>query len=473
LLSGLEAVEIKYSYLIKRNEIFRLDSDFFKKQYLHEENSILNKEHGELKKFTKDIKSFGAYSLNNFIEYQEKGIPFIRGLNLKNGIIDFSDVIYINVDAHKLLWKSEIKPETVLLSMSGTIGDVAFCHASYDFPMNSNQDIAKIRLDDNKINPYFIYVFLLTSFGKNEIIREGRGSVQQHVFLSQIEKLLIPVLSNNFQLDIETLIKLSHKKLEQSKEDYQQAETLLLTELDLLNFKPSTENIAIKSFSESFGNSGRLDGEYYQPKYDEIEDKIRSYKGGYGSLEKICSLKDRNHKPEDKKHHQYIELSNIGNTGDITGFTHELGKDLPSRARRVVVKGDVVVSSVEGSLEKIALVTQEFDKSFCSTGFYVISSNIINPETLLVLLKNKIMKQLLKHVCSGTILTAINKDEFLKINLPIIDKNIQVQITEKIIASFKLKAESKQLLDLAKQAVETAIEQDEAAAIKLIEAYEV
>jgi restriction endonuclease S subunit len=79
------------------------------------------------------------------------------------------------------------------------------------------------------------------------------------------------------------------------------------------------------------------------------------------------------------------------------------------------------------------------------------------------------MQNVLKQNCSGTILTAINKDEFYKIPIPIVDKMIQNKIKEKIVYSFVLKKQSEQLLEAAKRAVEIAIEEDEQAAMKYIE----
>ena len=40
---------------------------------------------------------------------------------------------------------------------------------------------------------------------------------------------------------------------------------------------------------ESFLSSGRLDAEYYQPKYEEIEETITNYANGFYKLAKICS----------------------------------------------------------------------------------------------------------------------------------------------------------------------------------------
>jgi type I restriction enzyme, S subunit len=115
------------------------------------------------------------------------------------------------------------------------------------------------------------------------------------------------------------------------------------------------------------------------------------------------------------------------------------------------------------------LIDNEYNQALCSTGFHVISSKTINPETLLVLLKSIIGQMQLKKGCSGTILTAINKDEFRKVVVPILPQEIQEEIRQKITESFALRRQSKHLLECAKRAVEIAIEQDEQAAIDWLE----
>ncbi len=72
----------------------------------------------------------------------------------------------------------------------------------------------------------------------------------------------------------------------------------------------------------------------------------------------------------------------------------------------------------------------------------------------------------MKQRCSGTILTAINKEDFITIPIPNPKINLQ---TQQIQQSFKLREQSKQLLETAKKAVEIAIEEDEGKAIKFIE----
>lgn len=129
---------------------------------------------------------------------------------------------------------------------------------------------------------------------------------------------------------------------------------------------------------------------------------------------------------------------------------------------------DVIVSSIEGSLDSCALIPKDYNGSLCSTGFYVIRSSFFNPETLLVLFKSKPIQMLMKKGCSGTILTAISKNELEKIPLPLITEDVQEQIAQKVQQSFYLRNESKRLLNVSKTAVEIAINEGEDAAMEYL-----
>ena len=119
------------------------------------------------------------------------------------------------------------------------------------------------------------------------------------------------------------------------------------------------------------------------------------------------------------------------------------------------------ISSIEGSLQSCALITDELDGAICSAGFYVVDSDKFNSETLLVLFKSEPIQALMKQRCSGTILTAIPKGEFLSMPLPEIDTAIQNEIAQKIQQSFALRRDAEKLIGIAVKAVEIAIEEQE------------
>lgn len=445
----------------------RLDAEYYQPYFLEIEKTIKKKPWDFLSNLRESIKSFGAYSLCNQVNYRESGIPFLRCKDIKRGHIDFSDVLFIDEDTNKLLWKSQVFPNTVLFTMSGTVGNSAVASEDFNYPINSNQDIAKI-ITNEKISPYTLSIFLQSKYGKGQTDRLPIGSVQQHIFLWQLDRLVIPSFGEKFEKLIEKSYKLSTKCRASAISELDQAQDILLSNLGLRNWKPGHRLSFVKNFSDT-EDANRFDAEYFQPKYDVIIEAIRGYSYGSETAEKMLKIHDKNFNPQKNDDYIYIELANIGGFGEISDATLSKGRDLPSRARRKVSSGDVIVSSVEGSLSSVSLITEEYDNALCSTGFYVITSPKINSETLFILMKNVVCQMQLKKGCSGTILTAINKEEFQKMILPVLDDPIQNSIKEKVQNSFKLRLQSQKFLDFAIMAVEMAVENEEKTAINWLE----
>ena len=338
--------------------------------------------------------------------------------------------------------------------------DIVF--ASYLVRMNPDPEI---------VTPEYLTAFLNTKYGIIDIKRRARHSINQsNVNLEEVKRIEIPLLCSQLQNGITSSFNKAVDSIQASEKIYNEAQTLLLSELGLANWQPKHKLTFEKNFSDT-ESAGRFDADYFQPKYDKIANAIKSYSGqdNWDTLENLVQLKDTNFNPDVETEYKYIELSNIGSSGEITGCMVEQGQDLPTRARRKVAAGDVIVSSVEGSLDSIALITEEYDNALCSTGFHVVQSDVLNSEVLLVLLKSIVGQLQLKKGCSGTILTAINKDEFSKIAVPKIREDKQTEIQEKVLESFTLRKRAKELLEHAKRAVEIAIEQDEQAAIDWLE----
>ena len=129
--------------------------------------------------------------------------------------------------------------------------------------------------------------------------------------------------------------------------------------------KLMNSRVSIRSFSQSFGKTGRFDAEYYQSKYEKYTEVLNTK----DTVDTLCILYDRNFVPEAEVEYTYIELASVGRAGAIVNAERNLGSALPTRARRQVNAGQVIIPSIEGSLQSCALITSEFDKSLCSTGF--------------------------------------------------------------------------------------------------------
>jgi restriction endonuclease S subunit len=475
-LEGLEISEVKFSY-VKLTDVFRIDSNYFQKIFLPQEKNILKNKSTQLIELGCNLKSFGAYSLNNHVEYLDEGIPFVRGINLKGGRIKFNDIIYISLEAHKLLWKSEVHPKTILLSMSGTIGDVAIASESLKYPINSNQDIAKISCS-NELNPYYLYAFLCSCFGQNYLKREARGSVQQHVFLSQIERFQIPEFTHDFYESIESVIKNSDLVDKQSQENYEKAEALLLDTLGMANFSPSAEAINVKSFKDSFAATGRLDAEYYQPKYEQIMGKLTAH--SHDRLVELVNIK-KSIEPgsdaysEDDEGLPFLRVADYSKYG-ITkpqkclsaAFVAENCAELDA----LKPKKNTVLFSKDGSVGEAYCLRE--DANFITSGavlhLAVLDPDHVLPEYLTLALNSRLVKMQAERDAGGSIILHWRVGEIENVVVPLVDMPTQEKIAAMVQESFTLKAESERLLDVAKRAVEIAIEQDEGAGMAYIEA---
>lgn len=458
LMDGLEAIEIDMS-VCKDIIDFRIDASTYKKDYVRTDKILKALYISSIEEQMKSIQNFGAYSLCNDIVFTNEGIPFLMTQNIRHNYIDWNNIRYIDEASHNMLHKSHCKKGQVLVTMAGEyLGRVAVY--DQDFICSSNQAIAKVDLQDG-VSPYYVATFLNSRYGQNQINRFKTVTGQPNINMALIKSLMIPLLSDRIINAVEKIVVSSNKMFQQADDFYHEAMNLCIKEMGINSYKGTQEICSIKSFSDSFGNSGRLDAEYYQSEYDNYVNLLKQYHNGYGLIGDICTIKDKNYNPEPTIEYSYIELSDVGQQGDISECNKIYGIDLPTRARRKVSAGDVILSSVEGSLPKCALITSDCDGYLCTNGFYVVSCDSINPETLMMIFKSGPIQALLKKGCSGTILSAIGKEELSKIPLPIIDFTIQEKIVYMVTKSNLTRKHGKELLDKAIGLVETAIEQGE------------
>lgn len=451
---------ITYS-IINRSELegaLRLDAEYYQPEYLEVVNKVSKMPHDTLENISESILSFGAYSLTSFIQWKESGIPFITAEDVKEGFIDLTNVRFIDEKVDGILKKSRVHENEVLLAMSGKVGDAAVA-VNIPARLNSNQDIVKIKLKKD-YSPYFLAVFLNSKFGRLQVLRLPVGSVQQHIFLWQTKSLLIPKFSEIFVREIENLYKLGLSELQNSKILYQQAEILLLEELYLSSEVLAKEEVLsfIVNLSD-LKNAKRVDAEYFQPKYDKLLEKIKQIEPQVLTdvIENVSAKLDPTKTPDSE--FKYVELANINSSiGIVDGYTEVLGKEAPSRAKRLLRKGDVVVSSIEGSLEKVALVDDVQDGYIASTGFFQFRSKELLPEAILILAKSIVLQWQFKKHCAGTILTAVPSESLRKMFVPTIPKPTQEKIAELVRKSHEARKQSKEVLETAKRKVEEMIE---------------
>ena len=441
---------VDYSTVLE-NDIKRLEAEFYNSASALTKNYYTGAE----------IIDFVQYGTSKELNENKSGFPTLRLNEFESLFIKQPDKYCDKIDEDTYKSLSLKKGDVLICRTNGNpklVGKSAIVLKNYDYAFASY--LFRIRSDKKKILPTTLVIYLNSSIGRSEIEKYLMVSNQANFSPAKFREILIPQLTENFQDEIDKLVVLSFAKNENANSLYSQADQILLAELNLAGWKPKHRVSFVKKYSDT-GSAGRIDAEYFQPMYEQVVKKLYKYKCGYSFLGDMVNVKDNNFTPKGDVVYKYVELANISTNGNINGFTEEVGKDLPTRARRKVNAGDVIISSIEGSLESIALINGSLNNALCSTGFYVVNSEELNSETLLVFLKTKVGQLQLKKGCSGTILTAISKDELARIVIPKIDEKIQKEIKDKIKEMYQAKALSNELLDIAKRSVEMAIERDE------------
>ena len=460
LMDGLEAVEIKLSEAVNEILNYRFDSEYYQKKFVENEKILHQNKCDPFEDYTFFIRK-GIFDLPPE-NYVEKGIPLIRTTEIKKPLIDFSGTVFITEEINTDNCKTALKPFDIVFTKIGAyIGDVALLPENFS-TYNISQNVAGASIKNNQLSPYLLF-FLISKYGRNQLLRSMMLSGQGKLDLSQIKQLKIIKPSMSIVEKCRNILNLITKFIDKAKDYYQQAEDLLLSELNLKDWQPTKETIAIKSFKESFLSSSRLDAEYYQPKYEDLLRKLDNCK--IELLKDIVSIK-KSIEPGSDAYQQdglpFIRVSNLSKFG-ITYPEIHISHNLIENIESLKPKKDTILLSKDGSIGIAYKVDNNLEVITSGAILHLkIKKQIsILPDYLTLVLNSIIVRLQAERDSGGSIIQHWRVSEIENIVIPVIDITIQENISQKIQMSFTTKKQSKQLLEIAKIGVERAIETDE------------
>ncbi len=126
---------------------------------------------------------------------------------------------------------------------------------------------------------------------------------------------------------------------------------------------------------------------------------------------------------------QYIDIGSVSAVDGISKIETMIFKDAPSRARRIVRDGDVIVSTVRTYLEAIAAINNPPENLIVSTGFAVIRPNqyLYKSFASYCLRAKGFIKEVVARSV-GVSYPAINSSDLVNITIPSIEYVEQVKI---------------------------------------------
>lgn len=466
-MNGLEIEEI---YLSDLENSFTIGAEYYGKIYVNTANTIKSLNHKTLHDISKKITDGDHGSPN----YQNSGVIYLLSESVQEGYVDFSKCRFITSEKNDELKRSELHPGDIVITKTGVYFGKSAVIPSSICKANMIAHVGKIELKRG-YNPYYLSTFLNCKYGYYQLRRRGIKATRPEIKLVEFSEILIPVFSDKFDLIIESIIKRANQIMSSAAGIMQQCESYLLQILGLDNKIGTDSNCYTKYFSKSFSNSGRLDAEYYQPKYDALFYTLSKFKtkklgGKNGIVDYMKSIEPGSEAYVDKGI-PFVRVSDISEF-EISEPEIKLRRNVFPTPEVLFPKKDTILLSKDGSVGIAYKV--ESDMSVITSGallhLTVRNKSEVLPDYLTLVLNSPIVRLQAERDSSGAIIQHWKPSEIENVIIPVLDMDIQKEIASKVQESLSLRKQSKQLLEDAKLAVEMAIEQGEEAALKWLKA---
>ncbi len=169
-------------------------------------------------------------------------------------------------------------------------------------------------------------------------------------------------------------------------------------------------------------------------------------------LGKICDINPETINPEAAYPGQniyYIDISSVENgTGRFMNYTEIASADAPSRARRAVCPGDVLLSTVRPNLKAFTLLKDVRERAVASTGFAVLRCRVdlLDPVFLLnCVFADSAVEQMVGKMGKGAY-PSINQADVASIRIPLPPLETQRAIVAEIEAERALVDANRELI---------------------------
>ena len=347
----------------------------------------------KLNNLMKIVRGASPRPIVNFITEDEGGENWIKIGDVKSG------TKYITSTNEKITKEGALKSREV------NIGDFVLSNSmSYGRPY-----ICKIKgyVHDgwlvfsefnNQLDKDYLYEILQSEIVQTQFKTKASGTVVDNLNIERVSQVKIPLPPLEIQNQIVAECEVVEQDVEKAK-----------SEMERLKGEIS-EKINLESFSKQTKKIGQI-----------IDINLHTF--------------DPKSNPDTE--FVYVDIDSIGKgDGSISYEQKILGKNLPSRARRIVKSGNTIISTVRPNLKGFAFIEKEYENTIYSTGFAVLetkSKEVLHDKIIFYsfLYSDNLMKQMENAMPKG-LYPSINKSDIENIKIPVPPIEIQNQIVAEI-----------------------------------------
>ncbi|MDU1772242.1 MAG: restriction endonuclease subunit S [Dialister micraerophilus] len=333
---------------------------------------------------------------------------------------------YVSPD-NPMVKQLSLSEEIILISRSGTIGNVTFVNKSLAKYLVSEH---AIRLVIDKF-PGYVYAYLKTDIAQNLLHAEKFGSVILEIEPEALKNMPIPNPPDMIKKKIHDLILQSYAKRDESNKLIDEATKIMIDELELppieeLKKEAFSYSKDINSFSTKLSDlDGRLEGSYHIPVIDVIE-KYMSKHADLRYLDDKALVKDiilpgRFTRIYVTKEHG---VPFIGGK-DLFQLKSETGKYLSKKTHKnrlekeLLIKENSIILPSRGTLGSVMMAMSH------QIGKYAISDNLIQMQCekdyvgyIYIFLNSIYGEKLIYRQKYGGVVNAIEPIQLKKVSVP-------------------------------------------------------
>lgn len=359
-------------------------------------------------------------------------MPFVRVTDARNALLNYSKTAFLSNDVVNKYSKNikTVYPKDIVITKGGEyIGEASLVPDFYE-QYAICRDILAIRTNQSEVSGEYLASYFQSQHGKSELIRTKSVQGQPHLTIEKVGELNIPIYDQDFQDEIAVHWELFYELIDDSNRHLEQAREIFSIALNG-KLQEVTSNITFEKEIDAGDFSTRFDVDFYEKKWTKL---VKRLSDSGMKFKNVNYIKETFKAKTPQEKFDYITLSDIDDrSGMIQNLQTLEAYMLPDRAKRKIQAGDVLVSSLKGSKEKVAIVEYQQDNLVASTGFYIIRDDDFLPEVIFLIFRSNYYDLFIEQMSSGAIMSSITEKYFKQFKLPIIDEKIQAEIAEEII----------------------------------------
>jgi type I restriction enzyme S subunit len=317
-------------------------------------------------------------------DYVASGIPVIRGQNL-GGPNRFSlgDLVFVTeAKAASELARNLAAPGDVIFTQRGTLGQVGVVPAGPYLTYVISQSQMRLRVDPGKADAAYVYYCFRDARMQETIRSHAITTGVPHINLGVLAELRIPLPPLSEQRAIAEVLGVLDDKIEVNERVAIGCDEFASAELG---------NVLRTGEDEGTTDMVRLG--------DVAGVNLRIVKPGAGVL-------------------SYLDISSVG-VGRAEQPARMTWAQAPSRARRGVVEGDVLWSTVRPNRRSHCLLLNPAPDLVASTGFAVLTPSSVGPSFLYGVTERPEFVDYLVSVAEGSAYPAVRAERFTEAPIPL------------------------------------------------------